>query len=270
MKYKYDVIAIHFTTDCNLSCPMCYRPKKFKELDCKFYFDLVPYLSKLAPQLALGGGEPFLFPGFIRRLGEECKKHNLILNITTNGTLPIGDFLKDVTMVSVSFDKYKVKTAGDLARYEKFVKDLKQYTKVGCNLLVDDEMFNKRGYFNWLVDYLFNHIKVERIFALYPKNWKAPDILKHRAEYLLATIKYKHFYVDDLTNKILKENSYTNWKHSCHFGKSIVSIDENKNVLGCSFDTKPILKLKEPKDILKLKTLKVKERYKCPYLNTIE
>ena len=62
---------------------------------------------------------------------------------------------------------------------------------------------------------------------------------------------------------------YSNWKTPCHYGKDIISISETGSVCGCSFDKDDIslLKLDNPSDILKIKDIKIKERYLCPYLN---
>jgi len=266
MNYKYKVISLHFTTDCNLNCPMCYRPKDIKAKNDKFFFDLIPYLATLTPQVALGGGEPFLYPEFIRTFSEKCKENNLICNVTTNGTLSTGNFLKNVEMVSASFDKYKIQSKDDIARYMKFIKECNEYTRTGCNLLMDKRMVDNKKSTLKLIKWLFD-IGVERVFALYPKNWECPDILKAKELYYTLTAIFKHFYVDDLTNMILKENKYSDWKSPCHYAKDIVSISEKGYVTGCSFDTKPLLILNKPSDILKIPNIKYKERYECPYLN---
>jgi len=122
--------------------------------------------------------------------------------------------------------------------------------------------------YKWLVHliyHLFKEAKVERVFALCPKNWPAPDILKHKDIYMALTFLYEHFYVDDLTQAIIKNKSYDKWKKPCHFGTEIISIDETRNVYGCSFDDKPLMKLEKPEDILKIPKIKFKKRYKCPY-----
>ena len=79
-------------------------------------------------------------------------------------------------------------------------------------------------------------------------------------------IHEKIFYVDDLTKMIIEEKSYSDWKTACHFGKDIVSIDEFGNVTGCSFDKQSLMKIENPKDILKISGLEMEERFVCPYL----
>jgi len=265
-KKKYNVISLHFTTDCNLDCPFCYRPKKTKNnKEHKWFIELIPYLSKLTNQIAIGGGEPFMHPEFIKEFSKVAKDYNLITNVTTNGTLPMRKYIDNVEMVSVSLDKYKYGLGLDsLNKFIKNIKQLKNKTRIGCNLLMDNYYVDNPIVFIKLLDKLFKN--VERVFALYPKNWKFIDILKARPIYLLPTLKYKHFYVDDLTNKIIVENKYNNWNKPCHFGKSLISIDERGYIYGCSFSNTPILKLDNPKDLMKVKNIKLKERYSCPYL----
>jgi len=248
---------------------MCYREKTEKKLPEQFFIDLVPYMAKLTFQCALGGGEPLMFPDFIGKFGKACKKNGLIFNFTTNGTLieeTPDDVFKDVTMVSISFDRWKIKSKEDVARYVRSVEKLtKLGVKVGANLLVDKDTLNRKKLIP-TVDFLFKTAKVERVFALCPKNWEIGDMLGHRMEYLYLSMKYPHFYVDDATNMVLKEKKYQDWENSCHFGKAIVSIDEMGLVHGCSFEKSHILKLEKPKDLLKIKGMKMEERFECPFL----
>ena len=249
---------------------MCYRPKKTtqnKQHD--WFMELIPYLAELTPQVALGGGEPFMYPEFVRDFSKEAKKYGLITNVTTNGTLPMRDYVKDVEMVSVSFDKYKSKDKYVLYDFKEKVKQLKGKTRIGCNLLMETNYLDFPKGFLFMINEIFKS-GVERVFALYPKNWNFVDILKFRALYYAPTFKYKHFYVDDLTNMILTQNKYQGWDKPCHYGKSIMSIDERGLVYGCSFSKTPLMKLNKPKDILKIPNIKIKERYECPYLNIIE
>ena len=258
----YKVISLHYTTDCNLNCPMCYRPRETKQnKPHKWFKDLIPYISELTEQVAVGGGEPFMHPEFIRDFSKECVNNGLICNVTTNGTLPMADYIDDIEMVSVSYDRYKYPYLYD---YLECVRKIHNKTRVGCNLLMENNFIKYPKMFLYVLDKLFD--MVERVFALYPKNWDFIDILKFKAIYYAPTFKYKHFYVDDLTNMILTQNKYQGWDKPCHFARDIISIDERGFVYGCSFDKKPLLKLDKPKDLLNILDVKYKERYSCPYL----
>lgn len=263
------VVALHFTKKCNMNCECCYRQyqKTEKELPKEFFIKLIPYIKEIAPQVAVGGGECLLFPEFIKEFAKECKKNNLYCNITTNGTLiPSVDdsVFKDITMVSISFDKYKIKAREDVKRFTDNIKKLKGLgVLVGVNFLIDAKEMEKCKFVK-IVDWFF-HLGVDRVFALYPKNVEFIDILKHKKQYEYLTLKYKNFYVDDLTSKILAEG-YDNWKTPCHYGKDVISIDENGYVAGCSFETEKVLKLQEPSDLLKIKNYVFSDRMSCPFL----
>lgn len=277
---RFKVVSIHYTNECNCNCSFCYKLKMKKEPEKPliFWLKLVPYLNQLTDQIALGGGEPFIHPYFVEQFAKVCKKNKLILNVTSNGKLlmdlndrQLKTLLKDITMISLSFDKEKIKTKEDFKDYVRIVKRIKKLTKcqVGSNLLVDKEMFEIEGAFLiHLVAGLFG-IGVDRVFALYPKNIKGPDILKYGQIYSYLTSKYEKFFADDLTRQILEQGKYKNWREPCHFGKDLISINESGYVTGCSFDNinKAVLKLDKPEEILKIKNYKFKERFNCPYLN---
>lgn len=267
---RFKVISIHFCSDCNLQCPICYRGKREGiPKPISFFKELIPYISELTDQASFGGGEPFLHPGAIMALGRECKKNGILMNVTTNGTQPMKpEHVKDIEMVSVSFDKYKRPRIKDLARYAETVRQLKKHTRVGTNLLIDKDMMKRKETFPMLVKWLFDDVGVERIFALYPKNWEFIDIIPLTDIYAALTTMYPHFYVDDLSNMILREQRYSDWKKPCHYGEDIISINEFGEVTGCSFDgpEKAVLNLNRPEDILEIKNIKMEERHSCPYL----
>jgi hypothetical protein len=266
---QFKVVSMHICSDCNLSCPMCYKKKREGEQKpFSFFKELIPYASELTDQIAVGGGEPFLHPKEIMAMGKECKNNGMVMNVTTNGTQPMEqEYVKDVEMVSVSFDKYKRPTVKDLVEYCETIHELKKYTRVGVNLLIDKAMFDPVNIFPRIVDTFF-FAGAERIFALYPKNWDFIDIIPYTDVYAALTTMYKHFYIDDLTNMILREQRYGGWKNPCHYGKDIISINEFGEVTGCSFDGKDdaVLKLDRPEDILEIKKVKMQERHSCPYL----
>lgn len=279
---KYKVISLHpYLKGCNLSCPFCYV-NKMKTKDTKpreFWYGLIPNMAKLTNQIALGcEGEPFMDINFVKKFSKGCVENGLICNVTSNGRLlmdlndkELKETLKNITLLSISFDNHKIKIKKDLNNYIKLVKRIKKHTKcqVGSNLLVNEKMFGKKGLgFKKIVDNLFK-IGCDRVFALCPKNIPCPDILKFKLIYQILSIKYEHFYIDDLSKMILEMGKYNNWCKSCHYGKGFISINKEGVVTGCSFDgnNNALLKLEKPKDILKIKNIKVKDRFNCPYLN---
>ena len=196
----------------------------------------------------------------------------MFLNITTNGLffkdIPkredkrIKDLLRNVNMVSISIDEYKITKWGGLGEIKEVIKRLKRVTncEVGINYLNTDMDFRK-------IDRTINYLNPNRIFLLTLKNVPIPNILKYKAYYMILGKKYNLF-VDDLTNKILSEGKLRGWKSPCHYCREMLSIDEQGYVLGCSFDSpkNALLKLENPKDIKMIDRKNKCERRSCPYL----
>ena len=274
---QLSVVSVHFTRECNLNCTFCYRPKTEtgNEKPLQFFIDCVKHIRELAPQIALGGGEPFLFPGFVSTLGEECKKQGVILNVTTNGTLirdmdnvSLHQAVKDVAMVSVSLDHAKWYNLRDYASATHRIKSANPKVLIGTNLLIEPVLFEEKGkpLFN-VVQFCLKVARVDRVFLLYPKNITlGVDIIDYKD--LLAstsTVFPGKVFTDDLTHQIL-EHGYPPWGVPCHHGREIVSVDEEGGVHGCSFDAAPVLKMEVPADILKSKDISFENRMSCPYL----
>jgi MoaA/NifB/PqqE/SkfB family radical SAM enzyme len=274
MEKKFKVISIHpYTGGCNLDCPFCYVANKKPTKDTKshsFWYSLIPYFKKLTEQVACGAaGEPFMDIPFIKEFAKRCKKAGLIFNTTTNGRLlmeltdkELTETLKNITMVSISFDEYKTPTVVEIASYKALVERIKALTgcQVGANLLITKlDMIRYIGF-------LFDSVGVDRVYALYPKNMPLVDILKIKPVYYLLSAKYKHLYLDDTHIEILTQNCYSGWTKPCHFFRDVISINQKGEVAGCSFEKKPLLVLKEPKDLLKITKIKAKKRYNCPFI----
>lgn len=273
MTKKYSVVSIHFTNICNLNCPFCYKEKGQELMDDLTLFEYPKYLKEITDQVALGGGEPLLFPMYLRKFSRICKEEDLICNVTTNGTeldkmddVYLKWLFKDIEMVSISFDQHKCRTQELTKHTFRRIKRLSSIgIRVGVNLLLNKVMFSKPMIFMGLIAQLYN-AGAERVFALYPKNMDLGiDITKHRTTFAVLTATHTHFYVDDLTKMIL-EQGYDNWKRPCHYTRDIVSIDYDSKVYGCSFDSEPIMEIKKPKDILRLKRMRKQKRMSCPYL----
>lgn len=280
-----NVVSLHFSRICDLHCPFCYRARGGlkEERPRQFFLDLIPVIKKLAPQIALGGGEPLLDLHFVKKMANTCKRNQLTFNFTTNGKKfsemsddEIFHLLLDVQMVSISFDYFK--WGKEPHKYAKIIQRIKHITaerrvstedtpfQIGTNLLLDRSMLKNQGLpFLHIILWLFHKVHIDRIFVLHPKYGKFLDVLSIKPIFLALTNQYPHFYIDDSLKKILEEG-YKNWQHPCHFGKSFLSIDEQGMVYGCSFDNDPLFTLNQPKDLLKITRIQVEERYECPYI----
>lgn len=288
--HQYQVVSVHFSAECDLQCPFCYRNTQTSrgEKPRQFFLDLVPVLKEITPQVALGGGEPLLDTAFVSEFASRCTKHGLMCNFTTNGKrfLEMSDseitqVLRDVTLVSISYDSFK--WGGDTEGFSRLIKRLREivqvcnlnppgrksdviFPQIGVNLLVDQSLFDKKGIpFYMLVQWLFKTVGVDRVFTLYPKNQGRLKIREHRWIYDKLTTLYPQFYVDDLTKLVLEEG-YSCWESCCQAGQSILSIDEEGKVYRCSFDSNPVLELTEPSELLKIREITLPKRFNCPYL----
>lgn len=266
---------MHFTRKCNLQCPFCYRNRSTSSIEKprSFFIELVKYAAEIAPQIALGGGEPLTDPSFLEDMGLECHERGIILNVTTNGKEilsmspeMIKKVFENITMVSVSLDKHKWP---DIKMYAKVIDKLRSasHVKIGTNLLVDESMFESKGKKLFMVvSWLLRCAKVDSVYALYPKNvpFKV-DMESCKDIYRALSTIYPSFYVDDLTKEII-EQGYHDWTLPCHHGKDIISVDESGGVSGCSFDEEPAFTINDPRDILHASTFPFEERMACPYL----
>lgn len=240
-----------------------------------FFTSIVQYIKEIAPQIALGGGEPFLFPGFIRDLGMACKKHDVMLNITTNGSTIAGtsgnalsSMLETVTMVSISLDRAKWHDMNGYAFAARGLRSAVPGLLVGTNLLLEGGLFTggaKRLYTT--IEWCLNVAMVDRVFLLYPKNFRlGVDVLEFKTLLqAISTVFPGRVFVDDLTRQIL-EHGYPPWDVPCHFGRDMISIDERGGVHGCSFDAEPVVMLETPPDILNVRNIDFENRVTCPYL----
>jgi MoaA/NifB/PqqE/SkfB family radical SAM enzyme len=243
-------------------------------MDKKLMLELPKYLSKITPQVAVGGGEPLMEPLLLTQFAHECRRNGLICNVTSNGSQiskwtdeQLQNVLKDITMVSLSWDAFKQTMISEKTIIKTAGRIKKLGIEVGMNLLMDKILFYET---EATIERLFMIVMAafhtfDRVFALYPKNMPlGVDILEHKIIYEILTTMYKHFYVDDLTNKILTEGY--EWKTPCHYGNNIVNIDLDGSVHGCSFSPELLLQITDPRDVLKLAELPKQNRMKCPYL----
>ncbi|MCX5715505.1 MAG: 7-carboxy-7-deazaguanine synthase QueE [Candidatus Omnitrophica bacterium] len=88
---------------CNLDCDFCDTPKKGGRQYSDF--ELIELITSLAASnaasvVAVTGGEPLLYPDFLRRLLPQLKKRNFKIYLETNGTLP-GNLKKILDHVDV-------------------------------------------------------------------------------------------------------------------------------------------------------------------------
>jgi MoaA/NifB/PqqE/SkfB family radical SAM enzyme len=112
------------TNACNLTCPFCYRDLESRSL--WRYETLLDFCKEIDQwgvlEVALGGGEPMLFPRWQDFIGELHATTGLCINFTTNGMYLNEDFLRTIDgkygsiRVSLYEDNHWQETVALLAR----------------------------------------------------------------------------------------------------------------------------------------------------------
>lgn len=186
MKNQILSVNYHFTRVCNYNCGFCFHTQKSKE---KLPIEKAKEGLKLLKQYGVkkvnfAGGEPFLFPNYLRELIRVCKEDLKIekISIITNGSKVKKDFFekcgKYVDVFGVSCDSFDKETNIKIGRgtkgdnVEKLfeIRNLcKEYNikfklnTVVCKLNKDENM-------------------VENIKKLNPDRWKCFQVLMVRGE----------------------------------------------------------------------------------------
>ncbi len=241
-----EVLSLHFTDQCTRSCPGCYmRGKKGPVKDFDFFMPFASIAGQLGiKQIALGGGEPTLFPEFVYHFAESCQKNRVILNMTTNGDGFIPEtlsYFRGLTLVSFSIDKHKIRNLGDLeSLFGKMQLARKAGLIVGANLQLDPFIIN---HLYELLDELFRHC--DRVYLLQrkPKNFLADTDIKTRLQ--AASCIYKNLYADE--SLLMKFGL----KDACGRGQKMISIDYCGGVSCCSFD-KNFASLNKSRDLVEI------------------
>ena len=212
------------------------------------------------PQIAIGGGEPSLYPEFIRDFSAKCKNSGIIVNVTTNGSNinpSTMSCFQNVEMVSLSIDAEKVHGYEDLAcLFEKMDLLKKHGIKVGANIL----LMKKNGFD------LFSLVNLVRsyadfIYILQKKPSDVENLAELKKELLLLSSLVKSIYVDDSLQLAFKH------KTACGRGTEFISIDPKGGVSACSFD-KPFAFLENANELAEIveRTYPFKKTVTCPFI----
>lgn len=147
------VASIEVTTDCNLACGYCPRPRSADYMDLSVFRDVLSRCRRDGfDAIALGGGEPLLHPE-IRSFAEMASAERFSVTLTTNATLP--DLIPSCSAlsslsVSVGKGEWRAVLAGatrypfpvtanvlllrdGMARVKEYAADI---LRVGCNRLL--------------------------------------------------------------------------------------------------------------------------------------
>lgn len=82
------VCVLKITNKCNVNCDICIEsssPNEFDLMSNDMILEIFKQISNKNLVVAPQGGEALLYPDKCLFIAEQCKKHNLLLGITTNG-----------------------------------------------------------------------------------------------------------------------------------------------------------------------------------------
>ncbi len=110
------VLQVGLLTACNLKCAFCYRDTRApSRLTAPFLLELLERAAEWGVlEVAFGGGEPFLFPGFAELVRELHRRTRLGVNVTTNGTMltrevldELGDACGEIRVSAYADNEYR-------------------------------------------------------------------------------------------------------------------------------------------------------------------
>jgi len=277
------LVSFHFTPICDLNCPFCYIEKTENTKNNKVILSIAEEIGTTAFQVSLGGGEP-LHPKARDTLFDilEVLHKKSIVNITTNGKYVLDmdeqdlKFLRThIASISVSFDLFKTQKVKTVETVNFLIK--KGFIVYVNFLVLRSKDRDLLSYFPVLFDFLQSG--VYGILFLYPKKPASVNLLPSFSEYLRFLWLFQHFldpidrqrmFVDNFTRLLIKYRK-NRWGEPCSYAQTLISIDWNGNIYGCSFDHRPIGKYRELGDLQKtIRKIRRKQKkylkYSCPFV----
>jgi MoaA/NifB/PqqE/SkfB family radical SAM enzyme len=256
------VLSLHFTDKCTRRCLNCYMRQKTGRRKNHDFFLKFPKIAKdlRIKQIALGGGEPSLYPEFIEEFGKGCKKNKVIVNMTTNGDGISEDNIEKfryLTLISFSFDRFKIHSKEDADRlFQKIDLAKNHKIKVGVNLQLDPFLAKN---LNQILADIFKHADSVYLLQSKPSCITCDQELKNKI--LVAKSTFKRVYIDESLRMSL------GFSKSCNRGREIISIDHTGKVYKCSFD-EPIARLKRPEELISIvrKEYPFTKTNACPFV----
>ncbi len=260
--------------DCNFHCIMCEEHSNFSNFKQKLFEDtglkrrLMPkeWLEKIfkeAKELGIKEiipstmGEPLLYQYFETIL-EQCKFHNIKLNLTTNGSFPkktVQEWAKLIIPITsdikISLNGATKETSEKIMQGNNFEKQLQNITKL---IAYRDKYFRETNYYcriTFQLTFLQNNMH------------ELSDIVKLASKLGVDRIKGHHLWthfkeIENLSFKKSKE-SIENWNKIVI--KALKSQEKYRNPNGNKiiFENIYPLKFEEKQEI--------PENYDCPFLN---
>jgi radical SAM protein with 4Fe4S-binding SPASM domain len=248
-----ELADISISNYCTNGCDYCYRSSSpnGKSISFKDYEFLLKQLTSekygSVFQVALGGGEPLLHPDIIEILKITREKFNIIPNYTTSGKFfdekNIEATKKYCGAIAISYDPYRDLSLDDISEIGSCLK--KNEIKANIHYVISEKTLNNaieiiEGKFDEYFK-MFNAI----IFLTHKPfgradnkdSIKSQDLLKSFLKLIDNPISKIRIGFDACFVPLLMKNSEVdnNMIDSCECGFFSVYIDENLNVMPCSF-----------------------------------
>ena len=258
--------SIHFliTEKCNKKCSTCYiNHKDQKELSFKQIKNIIDNFCQLKVfQVAIGGGEPFLRRDILKIL-KYLHKKNMIVTVSTNGSLLNNEILRDIKSLvkSIQLSIYSnIESEHERLRYpgsfQQTIRNIlmlqKQGIPVGINLLVQPHSYiyllNTLNFIRNLQVSGINLVKLKKSSDELRGNtfdWQEKDYGK--LQVILEKFKNKYtemkLSVDCSLAKIMKKNGLpfllSKGIVGCSGGKSFLVVRSNGDIYPCCFLNMP-------------------------------
>ena len=248
--YNYR-IEITLGNVCNFNCKYCYnntmefriksfldyeilRKKRMRDIDIAEIFQK---LGKHRYHIVFTGGEPFIFPGFIK-LVKNVSKSNYVSVITNLSTRNINTFADEIDPEKVKFIfiSLHIEELEKFRLVDEFISKVKYLKKRGFNIFVSYVMYPP----------LFERFESDYIFfkshgiIIFPKLFKGAYNKKiYPASYSDDETRLMMKYMNNETKMMLNSNLDFRGKE-CQAGKVSVVVKENGKVYRCWGDKKPI------------------------------
>ncbi|MBZ2167036.1 radical SAM protein [Methanobacterium spitsbergense] len=248
-----ELADISISNYCTNECEYCYRSSSQdgKLISINDYEFLLKQLTSdkygAVFQVALGGGEPLLHPDFNEILKITREKFNIIPNYTTSGKFfdkeNIEATRKYCGAIAISYDPYRDLSLDDIS---EIGANLKQNNiKANIHYVISEKTLNNAieiiegKYDEYLMSFNAIIFLTHKPFgrADNQDSIKSPDMLKSFLNLIDNPISKVRMGFDACFVPLLMKNTDVDNKmiDSCECGFFSVYIDENLNVMPCSF-----------------------------------
>lgn len=236
MSKQFKKIYVEITNACNLTCSFCSVSKRVKRVMSPLEFEHIlteisPYTDHIYLHVK---GEPLLHPQ-LDTLLSLCEKHNLKVNITTNGTLfpsVVSTLKKHICLHQINFSLHSEQE--DETLYEQIFEGVEQLSTdiviIYRFWALKNNKLNKKS--TTIVD------KLQKFYHLSPKIVEKIKKEKHIA---LSS----HIFVDK--QNLFEWPSLENGEHQeegyCYGLKSHIAILSDGTVVPCCLDAEGVIAL---------------------------